>query len=326
MAGPSFLNDAEDATGTYAAADDWEQLGPSSYTVPGHQVILFVLLSVSQDGGLRLAKRERPNRPGVKLDDTNRRERVYQVEAIFHNDITEELGGDQMWPDRANAFQELLEYSGSPGTLHLPFKRNIRCRCEKYTRKSSPDQHRGGEIFSITFVEDNEERLADTVVNATVKATLAPAVDAVAFTAASEGIWDGQIEDLVTLAAQVTALINAPGEYAERVLTAARGLLRACTGIKNALTSNLEGSNGLQDPAGSSLFDALTDLQDMAGRVAGEAASTLPKTRTLKFKTDRTIYDIATELGQSARDLIQVNSDLEDPGYIPAGTPVQVFV
>lgn len=320
----SFLTDAEEATGTASAPDSWEGLDAATFEVDGEEIEI-VIMSVSQSGGLRLAKRERPYRAGVKLDDTDRKERTYRIEVLFHNDVTEDTQGEEMWPDRANSFEEALEQSGKVGTLNLPWRRNIRCRCESYERKAGTDQYRGGEIFSVTLTEDNEENLSDSVYDVSVTAGLGSAMETLQFSAEAAGIWDGKIADIVEAAAWLQSLINAPGEYLETILTAARALERACINTKKALTTQLEGSNQGSDPAGCSLMDGLTELQDMAGRVGGEAAAKFPATRTRKWNRVRSIYDIATELGQSARDLIAVNSGLEDPTYIEPNTPVQVF-
>lgn len=306
--------------------DEWIVLGPASYQPDGGVELFLVVISQEQEGGLRLAKRERAYRPGAKLDDTDRRERSFALELLFHNDVTEDTPGPTMWPTRANAFEAAIEKSGVVGTLHLPWRRNIRCRCERYKRKASADQHRGGETFSVTFVEDNEENVADQTTFVAVVASARSVVEQAIFSAESEGIWSGGLEDLTTLVSQLEAWINAPGEYLEGVATAARRVQHLSTRLLGALQTQAEGSDRLRDPAGSSFYDSLVELQDIAARAVGEAASRFPPTRTVRFDRDRSIYDIATEFGQPSRDLIAVNSELEDPAFIPAGTAVQVFV
>ena len=304
--------------------DDWSELEPASIVAPSGGEMFLVVLSHQQSGGLRLAPRERPYQPGEKLDETGRKARTFRVDFVFHNDITEELPGPPMWPDRANELETILE-DGRTFTLHLHWRRNIRVKAESYERIADPEQYRGGELMRVNFREDNEDSLDDGTEFPTVVGTVRTAAQEARFDADSEGIGLGGLEDLTALASALEEWINLPGEWTEGVAVRARRLRSNVRRIIDAHSQGQEGSSQLLDPQGARLLQRLIGISEAAARAVTEAESRFPPTQTVRFPVDRSIYDIANELKQSARDLVAVNSDIDDPAFIPAGTPVQVF-
>lgn len=316
--GPSMLD-----------GDPWLNMPASTYQADGFAgPVFFAARSLGEKGGLRVVPRVRPWQRAAKLDETGAEPDEFTLELIFHNDVTEESWSAlqlQNWP---KAIEELIKQfkSGKTGTLHLPWKRNLRVKPVTWDRRASADEHRGGEILTVTFKEDNEDDLdreAFEVVS--VKAAVGPAVQEAIFDAESIGAWGDPLADIQELASAVEGYLNAPGEYAQAVLTAAKRLRRAARTVMDALSTNAPGRNQLLDPTGASLRLKLLDILELSSRAEGEARSILPRTRTVTFPRVRDIWTIATELRQSARDLMGINGHIEDFAVIPAGTPVHVF-
>jgi len=300
--------------------DAWEDLEPASFNG-----LVFPMLSLDIDGSLRMPRRARPYRDGAKLDSTGTEPEEFKVEAIFHANVTEPGdSGPPMWPDRLN--QLIAQFKlGYTGTLHLPWMRNIRCKAERWSRRANSESHRGGETLSVTFVEDNEENLEDSVEYSTVRATAQQQVLELVVDAEAIAVWDGTFEDLTQFAADLEGVLNAPGEFLEDVIHKAKRVANACRRIMAAIATKVPGRDQGEDPASARVMARLLALADAAAQAQAEAEAQLPATIEVRYQTDRDIYDIATERGQSARDLIAINSEIEDISYIPAGTPVKVF-
>lgn len=307
--------------------DPWSDLKPASYQIEGEIELKFMVLTVKEEGGLRMPRRPRPYRKAEKLDCTGPKSDEWPIEAVFHNDLTEPSLGDypQIWPDRLERLIAAFK-TGKTGWLNLPWKRNLRVKPESWSRSAAAEQHRGGELLSVKFVEDNEDNLDESAVElASVKATILGGVEDATFDLEREGLFDGSFEDLTELAADLEGALNAPGEFLQDVEQKALRLARAAQAMKDAFSSKLPGRNGLNDPAGANAARKLDDIIDAAGRAAGEAAARRPRTVGRTFPTARDLFDIAAELGQDARELLAVNTKLEDPSFIPAGTTVLVF-
>lgn len=306
---------------------EWEELGPASYQVEGEIELKFMVISQAESGGNRVPKRERVNRNGRKLDFTGTRGDDFAITAIFNNNLTEPGIGDypQMWPDRLDRLIRAFK-TGKTGTLHLPWRRNIRCKPEGWTRKANAGDERDGETLDVTFLEDNEDTVdeASTTSVSVQASVLRKAAEAV-FDLEQEGGWDGSFEDFTQLAADLEGTLNAPGEFLSDVAHKVRRVRRAAESIRESLSSRAEGRRQMLGPEGAKAERKLVELLDLLGLAEAELSARLPQIVTRTFPTDRSIYSIAAELGQSARDLISINGEIEDLNFIPAGTPVRVF-
>lgn len=309
------------------SADAWEDLGPASYQADGEAVIAFNVVVLKEKGGIGLVKHKRPFQDGWKLDSTGADGDEFPIDFIFHPDVDEgDTGTDTIWPDRLEALIKQFKL-GKTATLHLPWKRNLRVKAYTWERTADAGANRGGETLSVTFCQDNEDNLDREAFEAvSVKSQLERRADATTFDLDSNGAFDGSIEDITELAANLVGLMNAPGDYAAAIAQQASRVRRAASFLIDSLTSAATGRGQLNDPDGARAHQGLLDLLDFAAAAQGEAQEHLPRTITVRYPTDRTIYDIATERRQSARDLISINDALEDPGFIPANTPVLVFV
>lgn len=303
----------------------WEELVPVGWQTESGRIV-FAVSDVSIEGGTRIAAREIPYRPGAKLDQTGRRPHKYRLTALFFPQVSEPGldQGEQMWPDRLNALEAALD-TGETGTLDLPWRRSIRAKCETWSRKASAEQ-RDGEVLEITFCEDNEEDVADEIQQPSVAATLSQEAEATRFDAEAFGAWDGSLADLTELAAGLEGALRAPGEALQNVKSAAKRLQDSARRFADAVTdaAGADGGKG-NDPRGAALVARAQLLADQAAAAEAEASASLPATREQTFDVARDLASIATELGQDYRQLLTINTELEDPGYIPKGTPVKVF-
>lgn len=312
------------------SADDgevWTDLPACSFQADGRVEVFCSVLGNTESGSMRIASRDRPWQSGAKLDDVGAAADSFQLRLVFHNDVTETdlAGGLQPWP---NAHDELLDqfHTGNTGTLNLPWKRGIRCKAATWSSVTAADDTRGGAIVTVTFTTDNEDSLdREALESASVTATTNGAVQAATFDMDSLGMFDGSIEDITELAADLVGLLNAPNDELSAILHAAGRLRRAVTFLMSSFSSTVPGRNQMNDADGANARLSLLGLLDLAGRAEGEALSALPKIRVVTFPRARDIYSIATEVGQSARTLMAINDAIEDLSFIPAGTPVRIL-
>ncbi len=308
-------------------AGEWEELGPASFQVEGEIELKFMVVDQQIDGSNRVPKRRRIFRDGARLDFTGTEADRIVVNAIFSNTLQEPDLGDypQMWPDRLDRLERAFK-SGQTGTLHLPWRRNIRCKAESWTRKANSGDNRDSELLTVTFSEDNEDKVdAASTQSVSVQASVLRGAAEAVFDLEREGAWDGSFEDFTQLAADLEGALSAPGEFLSDVMHKARRVQRAAASIRESLSSRVEGRNHLLGPEGAKAERKLVEIIDLVGRALGDAAERGPQIVSRTFPTDRDIYSIATELGQSARDLIAINGHIEDLSFIPAGTPVYVY-
>lgn len=305
-------------------ADGWEDLPPAEFVDSTGTTHVFVALMVGEHGSLRVARRARAYQPGAKLDQTGPNPDEFELDLIFHPEVTEPGADTDRWPGAKQAFLDAA-HLGETGTLNLPWKRGIRCKCIDWLATARSDELRGGEMVRARFETDNEDNLdraAFQVVS--VKATLPNRVEAARFDMESEGMDLGSIEDITELAANLAALLNAPNDTAAALLHAGNRLRRAVKTVATAFSSGVLGRDQLSDPQGSSARLKLLELLELGARGVGEARPRA--TRTVTFTRTRDIWTIATEFGQNARELMTQNEKIEDFGFIPRGTPVRIFV
>lgn len=305
--------------------DPWLKLGPCTYVVNG-KTYGCVAMEVGENGGNRIAPRDRPWQRGAKLDGVGVKSDEFLLDLIFSNDAGEP-DVQNAWPSDLEAMVAAFKLSGSDGltgTLNLSWKRGLRVKPLEWSRRAVATENRGGEVLRVKFQEDNEDNLdREAFQLVQVKAALPERVDATQFDAESEGMDVFAIEDLTELAADVVGLLNYPNDVAAALLHAGNRLRLAVKTVGEAFSSGEPGRDQLNEPAGALTRLKLLELAELGERAVSEAR---PKaTRVMTFTRTQSIWNIATELGQSARDLMVVNEQIPDFGFIEAGTPVRVF-
>ncbi|HEY4117954.1 MAG TPA: hypothetical protein VGM56_08865, partial [Byssovorax sp.] len=142
-------------------------------------------------------------------------------------------------------------------------------------------------------------------------------------------------EALQDLAAGVETVLSAPGDFVGQIETTGKQFQAAASRIEDA------GSNAvhlfsppasravqpapLDDPGNSRALRGLRRLQDLGRRAAAERLSAMPRVVVLTFAVERSLLDVAAELGQDVGKLIALNSSLENLLAIAPRTPVRVF-
>lgn len=324
--------------------DPWLKLGPSSYQADGEAELFVAWREVGEDGGLRVAERVRPWQPGAKLDETGAMPDTFALSAVFNVDISEpEVDGQgiQIWPDLLEALIRQFK-TGKTATLNLPWKRGLRVKPLTWQRRATSEDNRGGETLSVNLKTDNEDNLDREAFEAvSVKATVRRAAEDAVFTMEQEGMSAAAAESVRTtfdsgglgdpvggiigLSADLAGLMARPGEFAQAVASQAQRLRRATQLLVGAYSTNEPGRDQMNKPEGASARAKLLALLELAANAEGEARAALPKTRTYIARRRTSIWLIATELGQNARQLMSVNSQVEDFSNIEQNDSVLVF-
>lgn len=335
---------AKPTTSLETDGDVWLKLGPSSYKADGEDELFVAWREVGEDGGVRVVERIRPWQPGVKLDETGAMPDTFTLGAVFNNDISEaeqDTQAIQIWPDLLEALIKQFK-TGKTATLNLPWKRGIRVKPLTWQRRATAEDNRGGETLTVSMKTDNEDALDREAFEAvSVKATVKRAAEEAVFAMEQEGMSAAPAESLrsafdadaggdliggiVGLASDLAGLMNRPGEFVQSVAAQASRLRRATRILMDAYSTTEPGRNQMSGPDGSNARAKLFALLELAANAEGAARVGLPKTRTYTPERRTSVWLIATELGQNARQIMGINSKIADFSNIEKGEPVLVF-
>ena len=304
----------------------FEKFTLCAWEVTGYRIALPVI-RVEEDGGNRLVPRERAHRRGAKVDDTGSAPVQWLLVCDFYNGITEPgMPAEDMYPDLLNNLVKSFDVHET-GTLTLPHIGPRRCRAWKYKRIETSEERDAG-LTTLTFLEDNEDATtAASFQSPAARSVAKQQAESTTFSAESAGIDASDLgQSLTELASELEGLANAPGEYVGDLETKAKQIEAACERIEAVHTQAVdEAGKLLTRPDQSLVVRKLRQLRDTTARVVGERLSSMPRLVPKRFGSQRSIFDVATELGQDAQKLMQANPGIEDMLAIPAGTPVLVF-
>lgn len=300
---------------------------PVGLWLVGGLTLYIAVMKISEDGGNRIVRRQRPYRNGAKLDDTASKEKVWVVEGIYNNNLEETGIPDDvvMYPDMMNATIASADIHET-GTLQLPTRPVIRCRLESYQRTESSEARDTGYV-TFTFVQDNEDNIdAQSFKAPTVRATVRRTVDETTFGMESLGGFSQFLADLEDAAENLEDAMNAPGEAIQDADQKAARVVRLAQNVEDQFvrSANL-GRDLLTDPDSWATFRQLRILQDRTASAATEKSSAIAPVVSAIFETSRSLFDIAVELAQDPTDLAAINGHLENLLAIPAGTVVKIF-
>jgi hypothetical protein len=314
---------------------EMEDTGPEvfeQYQIASFQKLAFPVISIDESGGNRLARRQRPYRNGAKLDDIGSKEKVWTMEAMFSNRITEPglevNGGRALYPDILNELLAMIDlYHDEAGDLVVPTRGPVRARLDDYKRVENADG-RDSALLTLVFVQDNEDNVNAASFNLpSVKANSQKVSDDVEESAQEEGAWDTSFQDLAEYAGQLEGLINAPSEYKADYESRAKLVMASVDRVFTAFTQHgVPGRDLLLKPEMEATQRLLTQLKDMVGRETIEARRGRPQLTSVAFSTQRTLMSIAAQYNQPYDDLLEVNSQLENPMAIEPGDVVRIFV
>lgn len=310
----------------------FEQYEVASWKVGSAPKIAFPVISVQESGGNRLAMRARPYRDGVKIDDIGSAEKHLTMVAVFHNSLeetglTEINGGTSLYPDVLNKLIDTFDqHHDDAGDLVVPTRGPVRARLDTYQREEHHDE-RDFATLTLNFIQDNEDNVdAASFTLPSVKAQTQQVANEIEESAVEDAAWDTSLQDLADYAGQIEGLINAPQEYQRDFEGRAKILTASIRRVFTAFMQNgVPGRDLFKNSNTSGTQRSLVLLQDMVGRETIEARRGRPQLVSVAYSEQRTLMSIAAEHGQSYEDLLEVNSQLEDPMAIAAGDVVRIF-
>ena len=298
----------------------WE-IGDIDVTFPSEQV------RVSYEN--RLVAHERAYKNGARVDNTGGKVKVVTVTLAAYNSEWHEpdVDGVVFYPKVLNGLLASFEENGT-GRLTVGTIAPIRAQAKSYERVETHEEVDSAAVV-LTWWEDSEDDSAAEV----LPPNAAGAAKTVAKDAAREAEEQG-------VNANFTATLRELGSAAETLLTApesylgdAQALAKQTAGVVEQVTDTfartssaavLEIHTLLSDPAGSRAARLTLQLTDMIQRAAGaEPTERQPVSRT--FDRDLSLYAIATEVGNSPSEVLDLNTHL-DAFNVPALTPVLVYV
>ncbi len=311
----------------------FERLPPAEYTAGGF-TFQFSVLRIQETGGNRIIERERPYRDGAKLDDTGSKPRRWTLDAIFNNTIFElqtldgparERPDNPPYPDILNGLIGTLAFHET-GNLVIPTIGSVRARFESYSRQETYDE-RDQALVQLVFCEDNEDGVGFLDVKAPSAGANGQRLgDSATFDAQSFGSWSEALTQVQASLIELEELVNAPGNLALDIESAAMRVEGSARRAKRTFSeASRPGRDLFTDPANSRGERKLTRAEDLAARQRNIAGRGRPQLVAIVFTSDTTIFRAAAFIGQDPIELASVNPEL-DPMFIPAGTPVKVFV
>lgn len=317
------------ATGSGPELEDgiFEQYPPCQFTLAG-LTLAFPVVRIQEEGGNRIVERERPYRDGAKLDDTGSRAKRWRIDAIFNNSLLEKdigsiNGGLPLYPDVLNFLIANFDIHET-GDLVVSTIGKVRARIESYSRTEDMSE-RDQAVVSFVFCEDNEDSVDFRSITAPTGAGNAARLAAsTELDTQSFGSWSDSLLELQESLLELEELVN--GDTALDIEAAALRIEGAARrSVRTFSEAGRPGRNLFLDPANSRGNRKLTKASDLAARERARARRALPQQMIIVFRENTNIFRVAALLGQDVGDLITINPDI-DPGFIPAGTFVRIFV
>lgn len=305
----------------------FEKYPIASWRVGEGEPLFFPVTDITETGGNRIVKHERPHRDGAKLEDTGASPRSWTFTAIFNNSILEGVqNGVPLYPQRLRQIIRSFDVHEC-GTLVLPTTGKVRARAGTYTRKETPELQDTG-VLELNFDEDNEESLDRAALNPpSVVATLRKLAEQTEFTRQRHAVSTGGLS-LTEFAAEVEGLLLAPGRSVSDLGAVVRSHRRSIQRMIDAGTTAANQGGGLfSEPRGSELQRQLRILLDRASAAEDERTASRPKTKAYVIDVEETsIFEVAARVNQDAEELMDLNSArIADPFYLTRGEVIRIF-
>lgn len=311
-----------------AVPEVFGQYPVASWTVADAAIVRFPVDGISETGGNRLVRHERPYRDGAKLDDTGSTARVFRLQAVFDNSIEEpDIPTDPpLYPAVLNALLESFR-KHETGDLVVPTRGKVRARAESYDRQEAFGERDAARV-TLTWVEDNEDTVdAASLGEPTVRASALRLSEQVTYTSESDGMEDENLNSLSDTASELQGLMAAPGETVETIEATTRRNRRAIQAtIESGETLGRQVGGLFSSPKGSTGTRQLRKLQDRQAQAADERTRGKPRLVPYTVRNTISIFAVSVLLKQSAEALLEANAGrLPDPLQIQAGTTIRVF-
>lgn len=313
----------------------WEDGPRASFDIDGESDrATFVLSSIAEQGGNRIAKRERVYRDGERLDGMGTKGDAIVTQSVFNNNISEPGVPQNQYPDELNKLIELLKRSvTATGTLRLPTKAPRRVKAESWDIQEDAVKTDHAAL-TIHWAEDSEEvELESTFGAPNARSSAVAIAEDILAQIEFMGVISKDVEDLRSIAKKLEELAQFSGERGDDLLAASRD---ATDVVANIEADFLPSSNTLNDDdfvvgeTGDSMlalpiaYSMLVSLRDFA-EIAAQAAASVPGQSTPQatlYNSTQTLFDIADDNDIDIDLLVELNPSILDPGFIPANTPV----
>lgn len=324
---PSRPDARRDAATRGEAPQIFEGLAVASWRPHGGRAIAFPATSIRQTGGNRIVERERPYRRGAKLDSTGRRAFRWTVEAVFNNTIVEP-GLDQTVPLYPNTLNKLIASFDvqRTGDLTLPTTGLVRAMLDTDERVEV-HEFRDSAALTMTFIEDNEDGVdAAAFTPPSIAGQGVRLSQETEFSAQEAGAWDGSVQDLKELAANLEGLANAPDNVVQDLEGQARVLMAACDRVLNVFSDRATQGRSLfvDDPDTVHVQRKVGLIKEGAGQTRTRARQNRPQLTTVVFENTQSLASIAAMLHIDLMALLVANPQLPNPLCIPRGTQVRI--
>jgi prophage DNA circulation protein len=308
--------------------DVYETYPVGSWTAENAATLAFPVISISETGGNRIIERERPYRDGAKLDDTGRKATQWTITCLFENTITEpglEINGlKNLYPDVLNDLIASFAIHKT-GDLVVPTRGTIRARIVDYNRDENTDPRNSARL-SIVYKEDNEDSVdANALAAPSASAFAFQLADTAEFSAQNDGMWDGSLQDLKELAANLEGLANAPDNFLLDLEEQAKIIMNTHDKVVQTFSrATVEGRDTFLDPDSSRTRRQLALIKEIAGKTRFEARRARPRLDSRVFENTQSLTSIAAMLAVPIDQLQAANPHLDNPLYIPTGTVVRI--
>lgn len=304
----------------------FEQYPVASWKVGSLPALMFPVVKISESGGNRIVKRERPYRDGAKLDDTGSNAKQWSITVHFDNGIEEE-GLDStklLYPNILNEMIASFDIHET-GDLVVPTRGRVRARAETYQRDET-ESERDEAVVTFTFCEDNEDNVGNQQFEQqNINASANRLTEVTVFSAQSEGVWSTSLSDLNEFAGELEGLANYPGDTVANIDSQCSIVIGAANRVGRAFTrESEENRNMLNDPEMSLTQRKLEETKDMAARARAEAYAGRPRLTPFYVAGDTTLFDIAAATGQAFEDLNELNPGV-DAFHVAKNTVINIM-
>jgi hypothetical protein len=309
----------------------FEQYPVASFTAKGGQALAFPVISVKEGGGNRLVPRDRPNRPGVKVDSTGPAKKSWTMVCEFSNEASRyEPGLDPntpLYPDVLNAVIDAFDVQAT-GDLVIPTRGKRRVWGFTYDREEKNDE-RDLAMVTFVFIEDNEDDVdASAIEQISVKGSGDLVVTKAIFDGQSLGAWNGSLAGLLEDIRELQGILNLPQTFLDDTRSNATAIIRTVQDLISTFSDDVVDARSMfTDPASSRLTRRLTMFMDVvSGSEHENSGKTQKKTTSVVYTQDFSIFDIATKENQNPQDLMDLNQyRIEDLLHIEAGSVVLIY-
>jgi prophage DNA circulation protein len=294
----------------------------------GGQKLAFPVTKITVSGGNRIIARARPYRNGAKLDNTGQNPHEIRMEVEFNNTIREPglsiNAGEPLYPGIMMWLMWAFENQAT-GDLEIPTWGPLRAQAGSWDFSEDSSESQCAKA-SLTFIADNEDDIdAASLGSPTIHATAAQLADTTDWSTKEAAAWDGSVVTFKGAMRQLETLMNAPREMAADIEEQINMVTSSCRSLRMTFKENVDYTrNVMLNPEGNLLERLLVKSESRALMAKAMARREKPKTMTVVFEEDLSMADIAAMLDVSFEDVLYENPQIEDPMFIPRGTPVNI--